>query len=263
MKYLKKFNELYSDKLNIDDLNIIRSLFSEIVDEFELNEIEYVPGQSYDMDQVLNPYEYQLHLDKTWNCISIYGTIPKLGNDVKKVQFYWSRFINSLNSSGYEIWKDMPELGDKVEIDGDRIYFGTNLIYMRYLKRFEHVSSGYWMNEEDLKTIKSLFKLIVESEINLREKNHDSFMRSNEYKIELKLHKSSVYGYVYIECFFDLKENDISIKEVENSWETFISMIEKEGYELQNPNSKKLQIIDDYQTGRPSHIYFGGSLIYR
>lgn len=37
MKYLKKFNETYFDKLNIDDLNIIRSLFSEIVDEFELN----------------------------------------------------------------------------------------------------------------------------------------------------------------------------------------------------------------------------------
>jgi hypothetical protein len=47
MKYLKKFNETYSDELNIDDLNIIRSLFSEIVDEFELNEIEYVPGQTW------------------------------------------------------------------------------------------------------------------------------------------------------------------------------------------------------------------------
>lgn len=139
MKYLKKFNETYSDKLNIDDLNIIRSLFSEIVDEFELNEIEYVPGQSSDMDQVLNPYDYRLYLHP-WNCISIYGTIPRIGNDVKKVQFYWTRFINSLNSGGYEIWEDMPELGDKVEINRDRIYFGTNIIDMLYLKKFESTS---------------------------------------------------------------------------------------------------------------------------
>lgn len=254
MKYLKKFNETYSDKLNIDDLNIIRSLFSEIVDEFELNEIEYVPGQSSDMDQVLDPYDYQLYLDP-WNCISIYGTIPKLGNDVKKVQFYWNRFINSLNSSGYEIWEDMPELGDKVEINRDRIYFGTNIIDMLYLKKFE--STSFTMDDEDINMIKSLFSSVVGSEINLKEKQHDSFMRTNEYKITLNQNS------IYIECFFDLKQNDISIKEVEESWQSFLSIIETQGYKIENPKSKDLFIVNDHRTGIPAHIYFGGSIIYR
>lgn len=113
--------------MNIDDLNIIRSLFSEIVDEFELNEIEYVPGQSCDMDHILNPYDYQLYLDP-WNCISIYAAIPILGNDVKKAQFYWDRFINSLYPNGYDIWKVFKEYGDEIGITKDRIYFGTNII---------------------------------------------------------------------------------------------------------------------------------------
>lgn len=253
MKYLKKFNETYSDKLNIDDLNIIRSLFSEIVDEFELNEIEYVPGQSSDMDRVLNPYDYQLYLDP-WNCISIYGTIPRIGNDVKKVQFYWTRFINSLNSSGYEIWEDMPELGDKVEINRDRIYFGTNIIDMLYLKKFE--STSFTMDDEDLNMIKSLFSE-VELELNLKEKKDDSFLYSNEYKMRLRPDS------VYIDCFIDLSKNDLSIKEIEEYWKNFTSIIETQGYKIQNPKSSELLIIDDRISRRPVHIYFGGSIIYR
>jgi effector-binding domain-containing protein len=113
------------------------------------------------------------------------------------------------------------------------------------------------MDEEDFKTIKSLFSVIVESEINLKEKQHDSFMRSNEYKITLKQNS------IYIECFFDLEKNDISVKEVEKAWQSFLSIIETQGYKIENPKSRELLIIDNRISRIPVHIYFGGSIIYR
>lgn len=133
---------------------------------------------------------------------------------------------------------------------------------MKYLKKFNE-SHDDELNDEDLQIIKSLFSE-VEVELDLKEKKDDSFLHSNEYKIKLIPGDDIVaLDSVYIECFIDLSKNDLNIKEIEEYWKNFTSIIGTKGYKIQNPKSSELLIINDRISGRPIHIYFGGSIIYR
>jgi hypothetical protein len=115
------------------------------------------------------------------------------------------------------------------------------------------------MNDEDLQIIKSLFSE-VEVELDLKEKKgvwQTNFLHSNEYKMKLRSDS------VYIECFIDLSKNDLNIKEIEEYWKNFTSIIGTKGYKIENSKSSELLIINDHISRRPIHIYFGGSIIYR
>ena len=129
---------------------------------------------------------------------------------------------------------------------------------MKYLKKFNE-SNDDELNDEDLQIIKSLFSE-VEVELDLKEKKgvwQTNHLHSNEYKMKLRTDS------VYIECFIDLSKNDLNIKEIEEYWKNFTSIIGTKGYKIQNPKSSELLIINDRISGRPIHIYFGGSIIYR
>lgn len=136
MKYLKKFNESESFEVGEEDIEIIRRLFYDISDEFDLyeSELEYLLPNTFKIRILYFTYtDITIKTRKEIRVESRVDSTISNNEEVKsRLKEKWNEFLENAFSNGYKLGtpyeKEWTKETGMIKPFAEP-YFGCNLIY--------------------------------------------------------------------------------------------------------------------------------------